>query len=117
MTGTDPATRARPRTREELEDDLLELPDRLAKLADESDLVEVRRRLVWEVGETIRLSLMNVRTYVSKKGEPVEFEAPEFSSAMKGWELLGRWLLLDPDELIERSEKVRRAFERGRKAA
>ena len=111
MTGTDPATRARAYAR-----DLDELPDRIEKLADESDLVIVRRGLAREVCITIRAAMTKKRTFY-KDGEAFEYDEPDFSAVMKGYEMLGRWLLLDPDELIERSEKVRRAFERGRKAA
>jgi hypothetical protein len=102
-------SRARPHAKD--------LPDRLAELAEEADLVSVRSKLVREVGETIKQALEHERTYVDKAGEMQSYAQPEFSAAMKGWELLGRWLLLDPDELIERSEKVRRAFERGGKKA
>jgi len=110
MTNSNPTTsRARPHAKE--------LPERLADLAQEADLIDVRAKLVREVGDTIQRALEHTRVYPGKDGEAREYAQPEFSAAMKGWELLGRWLLLDPDELIERSEKVRRAFERGRKAA
>ena len=117
MTGTDPATRARARTREEIDDFFLELPGRLSALSQEADLVTVRQGLVREVGEVIMLALTKKRSYVNKAGDLLEYDEPDFASASRLYETLGRWLLLDPDELIERSEKVRRAFERGRKAA
>ena len=92
------------------------LADRFAALADEADKVIVLKALMYTLGECCERALNNTRTYV-KDGVATEYDMPDHSAVARYLETACRYLVLDPDELIERSEKVRRAFERGRKAA
>lgn len=103
---------SRARTQEETEDWVLELPDRVAALSQETDLVAIRTGLVREVGELIRMALLNKKSYTNKDGETIEQAAPDFSATARFVEMLGRWLLLEPDELVERAEKIRKRMQR-----
>jgi len=92
------------------------LADRFAALADEADKVIVLKTLMFTLGDCCEKALSATQTFF-KEGQPVEYPKPDHNAVARYIETACRYLVLDPDELIERSEKVRRAFERGRKAA
>lgn len=102
-----PATRARPHAKGNT------LSERLAAMADEVDQGVVRSQFLAEIGDIIELALAAEREYTNKAGEPSIIAQPDFRAAMAGFELCRRVLFgADADEIIDRSEKVRRAFER-----